>query len=111
MKNAGKKWVAAWVVSICLLTGCMVAPVVPPLGGVFNSTTAPLDLDMDNTKIGKKRGEASSFCILGLISVGDASIKAAAEDGDITTVQHADYDYLNVLFGVFQRYTTIVYGE
>ena len=93
------------------LAGCMVAPVVPPIGGVFNNTVAPLDVDMEATKLGSRQGESSCFSILGLVSIGDASINAAAKNGGITTIQHADYKYMNVFFGVFQEYTTIVYGE
>ena len=96
--------------SLCF-SGCMmIAPVVPPTGAVFNDTKAPLNVEVNNTKMGAKRGESSTVSILGLVAFGDGSIAAAAKDGRITTVQHADYEYLNVI-GVFQKYTTIVYGE
>jgi hypothetical protein len=55
-------------------------------------------------------GSASSIDILGLVAVGDASAKAAADSAGITRVEHMDYEYLNVL-GVFQKYATIVYGQ
>ncbi len=98
------------VMSIVMLMGCLVAPVVPPRGGLYSNTNAPLDIDVDNTKVTGKRGEASSYCILGLVSYGDASIKAAADNGGITTVEHADYKFLNVLF-FYQKFTTVVYGQ
>jgi len=95
-------------------TGCagfLRAPVVPPLAFVYTSVKAPLDVDADNTVIpGKKPGTASTINVLGIVAIGDASVKAAAEDGEITTVQHVDYEFMNVLW-VFSKYTTIVYGQ
>ena len=91
--------------------GCAVqAPVVPPIAGLFTDVHAPLDVDFDNTKVALKKGESSSMSILGLVAVGDASSRTAAANGDIKTIESADYRYFNV-FGVYQRYTTIVYGE
>ena len=92
------------------LTGCLRAPVVPPIGTVFSELKAPLDIDYDPTTIGAKRGTAESTSILGLVATGDAGAAAAANQGGITKIHHADYEYFNVL-GVFQRYTTVVYGE
>lgn len=99
-----------FVSSIALFLGCMVAPVVPPSGGVYNNITAPLDVDVESTKMYSKRGESSSISILSLVAVGDAGIAAAAKNGGITIVEHADYNYFNIL-GIYQKYTTIVYGQ
>jgi len=97
---------------VALLTGCVMAPVVPPLGGVYTNLQAPLDLDSHNGKvIGEKKGEASSVAILGLFAFGDAGIRAACKNGGLEKVTHVDYRYVNVLLGVFCKYTTIVYGE
>ena len=96
-----------------LLTGCAgfaFAPVVPPVGMVYTSIKAPLDVDADNTPIGSKKGEAGTISVLGLVAVGDASVRAAAEDGGITTITHLDYELLSVL-GVFSSFKTIAYGE
>jgi len=95
------------------LVGCagmITAPVVPPVAMLYTGYQAPLDTDFDNTQMGSKKGEASVINVLGIVAVGDASAEAAAEDGRITNVMHADYSFLNVL-GVFSKYTTIVYGE
>jgi hypothetical protein len=101
--------------TLCLLTvvflsGCMIAPVVPPTGAVFNKTKAPLDVDFEKSECGPKTGTANTNCILGLIAWGDASAEAAARDGDISTIEHVDYEYMNVLY-IYQRYTTIVHGK
>lgn len=97
-----------------VLTGCgaavAFAPVVPPTGAAFTATTAPLDVDLDKTDLGSKTGKASSYCVLGLIAWGNAGTDAAARNGNIKTINHADYKSFNLL-GVFSSYTTIVYGD
>ena len=101
------------VLLVGVLAGCaggVWAPVIPPGAWVYTNTKAPLDVDVENTVIGKRHGEASTMNVLGLVAWGDGSVRAAARDGNITKVQHLDYQQLSVL-GVFSRYTTIVYGE
>ena len=87
--------------------GCIAAPVVPPLGMIYTDVHAPLAPRGD---VGTRRGSSQVTSILGLISIGDASVKAAAANGNIREVKLVDYEYKNVL-GVFQRYTTVVYGD
>ena len=98
----------------CLLlsgcTGVAFAPVIPPPAFVFTQYQAPLDVDYQNSPVTGKKGESSCINVLGLVSVGDASARAAAEDANITRIEHADYGMLSVL-GIFSKYTTIVYGE
>lgn len=89
------------------LVGCVGAPVVPPLGLVYTDIDAPLNL---RGEMGSRRGESSVTAYLGLVSLGDASVKSAAAAGGISNVKHVDYDFYNVL-GVYQRFTTVVYGD
>jgi hypothetical protein len=95
-----------------LCTGCAgyVAPVVPALAPVFTNTKAPLDIEYDETRLGSKVGRASTTSVL-FFAWGDASIAAAAQRGGITTIRHADYEYLNVFFGIYQSFTTVVRGD
>ena len=106
--------VVTMAVATCfVITGCagfMRAPVVPPLAFVYTNTSAPLDVDMDKTTLGSKKGTATVSNVLGLVAFGNASVRAAAQDGGISQINHVDYDFLNVL-GVFSRFTTVVYGE
>lgn len=96
--------------SVCL-SGCLIAPVIPPAGMVYTGYSAPLDLDYQATPTaGTKVGRASTMSVLGLVAWGDGSAEAAARAGMIQTIDGADYEYLNVL-GVFQRYTTVVRGR
>ena len=43
-----------------------------------------------NNPTGNKVGQACTTNVLGLISTGDASVQAAADDGDITNVATVD---------------------
>ena len=107
-----KKFVfTVFAAAVFSLTGCIRAPFVPPQGYAFSQTKAPLDVDFNNTQIaGMNRGTAEVINILGLFSFGDASAKAAAENGRISTIVHADYEHFNIL-GIFQKTTVIVYGK
>ena len=89
------------------LSGCVGAPVVPPLGMVYTDIDAPLSLTGET---GSRRGEATVIAWLGLVSTGDASVKAAAAAGGITTVKRVDYDFYNFL-GIYQRFKTVAYGD
>lgn len=96
--------------AICIIAvGCMSAPFQPPMGAI-TTVQAPLDIDYQETAVSQKMGKASVTTFLGLVSTGDASTSAAAADGNITVIEHADYDYTNIL-GIYQKTTVIVYGK
>jgi hypothetical protein len=69
-----------------------------------------MDVDFEDTQLGSKVGKSSTTSILGLFAWGDASIAAAARDGGITRVRHADYEFLNVI-GIYMSFTTVVRGD
>jgi len=98
----------AGVVLMVSVGGCVMAPVVPPTGLLYTDMKAPINIGPSEQP--SKRGESSVVAILGLFSTGDGSVRAAADAGQISNVEHIDYEYKNVL-GIYQRYTTIVYGE
>ena len=87
--------------------GCIAAPVVPPIGLVYTDLDAPL---APRGEVGSRRGTSTVTAFLFLVSTGDGSVRAAAKNGGIRDVKLVDYEYKNVL-GVFQRYTTVVYGD
>jgi len=102
----------AVLIGALFLTGCANygAPLIPPMGLIYEDVKAPMDVDFDKTTLGSKQGTAESMSILGLIALGDCSINTAADNGNIMSVTHADYQYFNVL-GVYQKFTTIAYGD
>ena len=64
-----------------------------------------------NHGFGSKEGRASNLSILWLFAWGDAGTKAAADNGDISVIKHADQEFMAVLFGLYFRVTTVVYGD
>ena len=87
-------------VSLLALPGC-----------IYAHTKSWLDTDLNQTKLGAKTGTASGQQILGLFAWGDASTKAAAAQGGITQINHADEEVLAILGFVYSKWTTIVYGD
>ena len=64
---------------------------------------------VDNSVQPIKKGTATSQGIICFVD-GDASLKAAMDNGGITKVHHVDYKVKNIL-GIVGSTTTIVYGE
>lgn len=92
-------------------------PVAPPSGLLFSYQSAPLETNFEATPLGSKRGEAQVhflrepfFTNLPLVSWGDASLAAAAQEGGIQTVHYADYTVLSVL-GIYVQLTVEVSGD
>jgi len=91
---------------------CLLGLILALLPGcIYGNFGSPLDTDLHGTELGAKRGESSAHSILWLVAWGDAGSKAAAVDGGITTLRHMDRWTLIILFGVYYRETTIVYGD
>ena len=80
-------------------------------GCAYLNVKLPYDTDLDQTVLGEKVGEASCYSILWLIAWGDAGTAAAARNGGITVLNHMDMEVVNILFGIYTKETTIVYGE
>jgi len=101
------------------LTGCSasyLAPVRPPAGGLFTSVSAPLSVNFKETPVCTKVGTASTcyfhdWLITGMdFAWGDAGVEAAMMNGNLSTVEYADYDNLMVLW-IFGRFTVRAYGK
>ena len=73
--------------------------------------TIPLDTDLDRTQLGPKVGRASIHTVLLLFAWGDGGTEAAARQGGITTITHADQQVFALGLIVYARRTTIVYGD
>ncbi len=90
----------AAVLVLLFLTGC-----------VYTHVTMPYSIELNKTELGHKRGEASMYSLLWLVAWGDAGAASAAKAGDITVLTHMDREIESVLFGIYSRNTTIVYGD
>ena len=77
---------------------------------VYTNVQIPLDTDLNNTQLGDKTGTSSFVSILGLFAWGDAGTQAAAEQGGITTLTHADQRVFAIL-PFYYKQTTVVYGN
>ena len=82
-----------------------------------SNASAPIMLDVqspdmsfvDNDVKPAKMGTATSSGII-CFTEGDASLKAAMNNGNITKVHHVDYKVKNI-FGVVGSSTTVVWGD
>lgn len=80
-------------------------------GCAYTRIRRPFDMDFQDTSLGTKEGKSHTYTILYLFAWGDAGTKAAAEDGDIKVIKHADVEYFSIFFGVYTRITTVLYGD
>ena len=96
----------AWCSAVCLFLVLLVTP-----GCVYTNVKVPLDKDLDKTELGEKVGKSELESVAWLVAWGDAGTEAAAEQGGITTIRHADRQVFSILGGLYYRQTTIVYGD
>lgn len=94
-----------------LLCGVFLAACLLATGCAYMDVQAPMDRSFDNTELGAKEGHAHASSILWLFAWGDGGTKAAAENGDIRVIRHADFRLQSYLFGAYTKVTTIVYGD
>lgn len=59
---------------------------------------------------GLRRGISNSINVLGLVELGDAGIKEAAKNGNISKIQFIDTKR-EKLYVFYEKLTTVVYGE
>ncbi len=80
-------------------------------GCAYVNVSTPYDTDLNRTQLGSKTGTAEAYSLFWLVAWGDASYTAAARNGQITVMQHADQEVLQVLFGLYTRWRIVVYGD
>lgn len=77
----------------------------------YVNVKAPFDTDLNRTELGSKVGTAEAYSLLWLFAWGDASYAAAAKNGHITVLRHADQEYYQLLLGLYTRWRVVVYGD
>jgi len=92
--------IALIICSILMLSGC-----------IYTHVTMPLSTELNKTELGHKKGDASMYTLLYLFAWGDAGGAEAAKKGGITVMTHMDREFELILFGIYTRSTTIVYGD
>ena len=88
------------VLTVFTLSGCL-----------YTHVTVPLSTELNKTDLGHKQGESSTYSILWLFAWGDGGAAAAARNGGITVLTHMDRELYAIMFGIYTRTTTIVYGD
>ena len=99
-----------FVVAVAVVaTGCVAPYGAPNYGGLVTANVKGPVAGVDNNVGMSKVGTSESMGII-FFAQGDASIKAAMENGGITKVHHVDSESFSVL-GLYSTYKTVVYGE
>ena len=92
-----------------LASGCVMMDDTFRYGPITVDVGAPDTHFVDNSVQPAKKGVATAQGIICFVE-GDASIKAAMENGGITKIHHVDYKVRNIL-GIVGSRTTTVWGE
>jgi hypothetical protein len=100
----------ALALSFAAAIACSGGGYAAPNGSIIQNTTLNKDVST-STAVGGKSGEACVSGLLGIMSSGDASIKAAAAAGGISTVKSVDYKNDNLLGSVLTKTCTIANGD
>ena len=102
-------WVLGAMSLVVGLSGCMI--VDSPIRGVVGTEVIWGDVAAGKgpTPGGMKVGKACAESILGLMARGDASVRAAKENGKITEVFSVDHSARN-FFGIVGEWCTLVRG-
>ena len=97
------------LVRICFLVGCA-RPYAP--GAFISNMDAPMCSpdDASGLQVGSKSGSSQMINYLGLVAIGDASVKTAAKSAGITKVKTMDVHFDNIL-GIIMTTTTNITGE
>ena len=56
-------------------------------------------------------GKASCASYVWIVALGDCSVQAAMQNGGIAKVHHMDTEINSYFFGIYTKFTTVVYGE
>jgi len=80
-------------------------------GCAYVHTKTPYDQNLTETELGSKVGTADAYGLFWLVAWGDASYAAAAKNGNIKILKHADQETKQIFFGMYSHWRVIVYGD
>lgn len=81
-----------------------------PMGVLYTELQLPVAATGNSGGGDMKVGMSECTSILGMVAIGDASIKQAMDNGRITKIHHVDWQAKNIL-GIYGMYNCTVYGE
>lgn len=106
----GKKALLAGVIAAMVSsTGCAFA-VRPVVGAAAIYTNSQANEQVTDNPVGSKVGKACARSILGIVNTGDASVAAAAAEGNIKRIGVVDNEYRTIL-GIVSNYCVVVRGD
>ncbi len=99
---------AAAALAAVFFTGCASTE---PVGSIYTRVSLPVAVtaesgNVDSLKVGKSECKS----ILSLVATGDASVAAAAKNGNIKRIHFVDWKAKNIL-GIIGEYECTVYGD
>ena len=80
-------------------------------GCAYVHVKTPYDQNLNETELGLKIGTADAYSLFWAVAWGDASYAAAAKNGNIKILKHADQEVTEIFFGIYSHYRIIVYGD
>ena len=80
-------------------------------GCAYVHVKTPYDQNLNETELGSKVGVADAYGLFWLVAWGDASYAAAAKNGNIKILKHADQETKQIFFGMYSHWRVIVYGD
>ncbi|MFC1808684.1 TRL domain-containing protein [Candidatus Omnitrophota bacterium] len=92
---------------VVLLGGCA-SPY--PIGVAYTEWQAPHSVVTQGDVAYTKVGVGKVITVLGLVAIGDASMRSAIRDGQISEVKYVDYSARNIM-GIYGEYIITVYGD
>lgn len=111
------------IISILLLfvSGCagkLRTSIIPPQGIIFTHIKAPCSTKYNNTHVGGRKicvDSAAQYLWDPLFGTtwgwGNAGIQTIAKHYGIKKIEYVDYEYLNVLFGLYKELVIIPHGQ
>lgn len=92
-----------------ITSGCVMVGKSNAVAPIMLNVQSPDTSFIDNSVTPAKKGVATASGII-LFTEGDASLKAAMDNGGIKKVHHVDYEVKSIL-GIIGSTSTIVWGE
>lgn len=94
-----------------ILLSVLIMSILGSSGCVYSNVRVPMSKDFQNTGRVEKMGQSTSRSVAWLVAWGDSGLQAAAKEGNLQTLEYVDYQFINVIFGLYMSQTTIVYGN
>ena len=89
-----------------VVTGCATAF---PAGAAYMKLKFPIAAT-SNGAASQKVGVAKCTSYLGMVTMGDVSLKTAMKNGGITKIHYVDWEVESIA-GIIGKYKVLVYGE